>query len=137
LATYCSRLSENPPPPMRVGYDFTTPPCITQKTPFPAQAMHVRTCKKSSMFLSDLLALLLCTVFPSFLGVLLRTAPRGGWGPAPPFNMCFVYQDRGPSPFIPNGRAHSSYALSSLAEDETEIKSGWRQSVLMRSHGPE
>jgi len=75
--------------------------------------------------------------FPSSLGMFLRTAPRGGWGPAAPFNMCFVYQDRGPSPFIPNGRAHSSYALSSLAEDETEIKSGLRQSLLMRPHSPE
>ena len=70
-----------------LAYDFTTPPSITQKAPFPAQAMHVRTCKSSSLFLSDMLALLLCTVSRPFLGVFLRTAAWVWGGPRSPFNV--------------------------------------------------
>src|ERR1700730_8734338 len=93
-------------------YDFNTPPCITQKAPVPAQAMHFRkprrltpsllwSCKSSSFFLSDILALLVCTLPRSFLGVLLRTAPRGFGGARDRRSTCFVYQDRRNSPFIP------------------------------------
>src|ERR1700730_6916250 len=72
-------------------YDFNTPPCITQKAPVPAQAMHFRkprrltpsllwSCKSSSFFLSDIIALLVCTLPRPFLGVLFENRRRGGLG---------------------------------------------------------
>src|SRR6266849_6300442 len=112
-------------------YDFNTPPCITQRAPVPAQAMHFRkprrltpsllwSCKSSSFFFSDILTLLVNHFPHPSLGVPLRTAARD-WGSRARLNStCFVYQDRRTSPFIPDSRAHLSSVRSSLAGDERE-----------------
>src|SRR6266478_829970 len=126
-------------------YDFNTPPCITQKAPVPAQAMHFRqprrltpsllwSCKSSSFFLSDILALLVCMFPRHFLGVLLRTAPRGFGGARDRRSTCFVYL--GPTHKPIYSRLTRTLVIRPLfiGGRRERIKSGLRRLLLMRSH---
>src|SRR6266852_4849557 len=86
-------------------YEFSTPPFITQKAPVPAQAMHFRnplrstpswlwSCRSSSFFFSDILALLIYYDFCPFSKICSAVGSGGaGWGlSAPPLNVLAFIQ---------------------------------------------
>src|SRR5216683_3283361 len=115
-------------------YEFSTPPFITQKAPVPAQAMHFRnprrstpswlwSCRSSSFFFSDILALLIYYDFyPSSKICTCRWDWRRGMGVVrAAIERTCVHPDRGSACLIPSSSGFMSlFACSSQQSPRRE-----------------
>src|SRR6266851_2271732 len=116
-------------------YEFSTPPFITQKAPVPAQAMHFRnprrstpswlwSCRSSSFFISDILALLTYYDFYPFSKICTcRWDWRRGMGVVrAAIKRACIHSDRCGACLIPNSSAFMPLFTCSSQESAVENK---------------